>query len=108
MPASVNDALAGDAQQTLLAALARRYGADPFSACDAAAAIPGALWQAAGVDRPDANACGRWLRARRGPGLTGKPNRAGVVQWRLRGATAPVVALRAPLPATRPPAPPQA
>ena len=48
-----------DAQQTLLAALARHYGADPFSARDAAAAIPGDLWQAAGVARPDAGSCGR-------------------------------------------------
>ena len=69
MPASVNDALAGDAQQTLLAALARRYGADPFSACDAAAAIPGALWQAAGVDG------GVWREAQHPGALWYRPGR---------------------------------
>ncbi len=97
-----------EAQRALLAALARHYGADPFSARDAAAAIPAPVWSAAGVPRPDPAACGRWLRARRGPGLTGKPDRAGVVRWRLRGAAVPVAALRAPVPATRPPVPPQA
>ena len=83
-----------DPQQALLTALAQHYGDTAFSARDAAATLPALLWQAAGVPRPDANACGRWLRARRGPGLTGKPNRAGVVQWRVRGATGPAAALQ--------------
>jgi hypothetical protein len=107
----VNDhdtAPAGDAQQTLLAALAQRYADAAFSARDAAAAIPSALWLAAGVDRPDANSCGRWLRARRGPGLTGRSDRTGVVRWRVRGPTAPVAALQAPAAAASAPAPPLA
>jgi hypothetical protein len=62
MPMTDAPAPAGDAEQLLLAALAQHYGADPFSARDAAAAIPGTLWQAAGVTRPDASSCGRWLR----------------------------------------------
>ena len=99
---------AGSPEQLLLEALARHYGADPFSARDAAAAIPCTLWQAAGVARPDANACGRWLCARRSPGLTGRPNRAGVVRWQLKAATAPGAALQAPVPVTSVPAPPPA
>ena len=74
MPASVNDAPAGDAQQTLLAALAQRYGGDPFSARDAAASIPSTLWQGVGIGRPDANACGRWLCSHRSTTLVGRPD----------------------------------
>jgi hypothetical protein len=108
MPMTDTPALAGDAERRLLEALAQRYVGDPFSARDAAAAIPCTLWQAAGVARPDANSCGRWLRSHRSASLTGKPDRSGVVRWRLRGAASPVAALQAPAPAARPPAPPQA
>ena len=97
-----------DPQQALLAALARRYGGAEFSARSAAADIPGTMWSAAGVNRPDANSCGRWLRARRGPGLTGRPSRSGVVQWRVRGPTGPAAALQAPVPATSAPQTPLA
>ncbi len=96
-----------DAQQTLLAALAERYGADPFSARDAAVAIPAELWLAAGVARPDANSCGRWLRSHRSANLVGRSDRTGVVRWRLCGAASPVAARQAPVPAARPPASPQ-
>ena len=99
------DAPAGDAVQRLLEALAQHYVDTAFSARDAAAAIPGALWQAAGVTRPDASSCGRWLRSHRSATLVGKPDRTGVVRWRLRGATAPVAARRAPVPAAHAPAP---
>ena len=107
MPAAIDAAPAGDAERRLLEALVQRYAGDPFSARDAAAIIPAELWLAAGVARPDANSVGRWLRARRGPGLTGKPDRTGVVGWRLRGVAAPAAARHAPVPAARPPASPQ-
>ena len=105
--ASAGDAPAGPVQ-ALLAALAQCYGESPFSARAAATAIAAELWQAAGVDRPDAATAGRWLRARRGPGLTGRPDRTGVCQWRVRGATGSSAALQAPVPAPHAPAPPLA
>ncbi len=94
-----------DTEQQLLEALARHYGPAEFSARVAAAAIPGALWQAAGVACPDAGSCGRWLRSHRSATLVGKPDRTGVVRWRLRGAMAPVAARQAPVPVPRTPAP---
>jgi hypothetical protein len=99
MPAAIDAAPAGDAERHLLDALTQRYGADPFSARDAAAAIPSTLWSAAGVARPDAGSVGRWLRAHRSASLTGKPDRSGIVRWRLRAAAVPVAALQAPAPA---------
>ena len=100
--------MSDDPQQALLAALARRYGGAEFSARSAAANIPGTMWQSVGVTRPDANSCGRWLRARRGPRLTGRPSRSGVVGRCLRGPTEPAAALRAPVPAASVPASPPA
>jgi hypothetical protein len=88
MPASVNDAPtspAGNAEQQLLAALARRYADAEFTARSAAADLAPALWQAAGVARADAGSCGRGLRSRRSATLVGRPDRTGVVRWRLRG-----------------------
>jgi hypothetical protein len=99
---------AGDAEQRLLEALSERYGSGEFSARVAATDIPGILWQAAGVARPDASSCGRWLRSHRSATLVGKPDRTGVVRWRLRGAAAPVAARQAPGSATSVPAPPTA
>ena len=104
MPAAIDTAPAGDAERRLLEALVQRYAGDPFSARDAAAAIPSTLWEGVGIPRPDAGSVGRWLRAHRNAALTGKPDRSGVVRWRLRGATGPVAALQAPVPATRTPA----
>jgi hypothetical protein len=108
MPAAIDTAPAGDAERRLLEALVQRYAGDPFSARDAAAAIPSTLWEGVGIPRPDAGSVGRWLRAHRNAALTGKPDRSGVVRWRLRGATGPVAALQAPVPATRTPASPLA
>ena len=99
---------AGDAVQALLEALARHYGGAEFSARDAAVVIPGALWQAAGVARPDAASCGRWLRSRRSATLAGRPSRTGVVRWQLKAATGSAAALQAPVPASHAPAPPPA
>ncbi len=93
-------AYAGDAERRLLAALAERYAGGEFTARSAAVDLGPALWSAVGVARPDPAAVGRWLHSRRGPGLTGKPDRTGVVRWRLRGAAVPVAALQAPVPAT--------
>jgi hypothetical protein len=53
-PAPAGFAPAGDAERRLLEALAERYGAAEFSARAAAADLSPALWQAAGVPRPDA------------------------------------------------------
>ncbi len=100
--------MSDDAQQILLTALARQYGEAVSSARDAAAAIPASLWQGVGIPRPDPAACGRWLRARRGSGLTGRPDRTGIVRWRLRGPTAPGAALHAPGSAASTSAPPLA
>ena len=79
---------AGSPEQLLLEALARHYGPAEFSARGAAAAIPGTLWQAAGVARPDPAAVGRWLRVRKGVVaghvLANRKNRDGVALWRLR------------------------
>ena len=100
--------MSDDPQQALLAALARRYGGAEFSARSAAADIPGTMWQSVGVTCPDANSCGRRLRARRSASLVGRPDRRGVVGWCLRGPTEPAAALRAPAPAASVPAPPLA
>jgi hypothetical protein len=108
MPAAIDAAPAGDAERRLLEALAQHYGADPFSARAAAADIPRTLWQAAGVARPDAASCGRWLRSRRSATLVGRPSRTGVVRWQLKAATGPAAALQAPVPASHAPAPPPA
>jgi hypothetical protein len=71
-----------------MAALAERYAGVEFTARSAAADLDPALWQAAGVARPDAGSCGRWLRAHKGPvhgfALTGKVDRNGANRWRLR------------------------
>jgi hypothetical protein len=96
---------AGNAEQLLLAALAERYGGAEFSARSAAADLSPALWQVAGVPRPDAGSCGRWLRGRkeRGAALASRPNRDGVALWKLRGVPTPVA--RDPAPAEASPAP---
>jgi hypothetical protein len=100
--------------RVLLAALAQRYDDRPFSARDAAAGIPSPLWRAAGVPRPTADACGRWLRAHRSATLTAKADRNGVNQWRLKvpappapAAAAPAAAPQAALPVAGVPEPPQ-
>jgi hypothetical protein len=107
MPASVNDAPRG-AERRLLAALGRALRGAEFSARAAAADLDPRALAGRGVSRPDAASCGRWLRSHRSATLVGKPDRTGVVRWRLRGAAAPVAARQAPAPAARAPAPPQA
>ena len=97
---------AGSAERRLLEALAQHFGGAEFSARAAAADIPRTLWQAAGVARPDAASCGRWLRSRRSATLVGRPSRTGVVRWQLKAATGPSAALQAPEPVTSAPAPP--
>jgi hypothetical protein len=119
MPASVNDAPAGDAERRLLEALAERYGPAEFAARSAAAELDPALWAAAGVARPDPAAVGRWLRVRKGVVagyvLANRKNRDGVALWRVRPAEPRQVAppvprdpapLPPPSPETVPPKPP--
>ena len=91
--------------RALLDALAQRYADRPFSARDAAAGVSSTLWLAAGVSRLSPEACGKWLRYHRGPELTGKADRTGVVQWRVRlpeASGSASAALPAPAPAQRP------
>ena len=108
MLAAIDTAPAGDAERRLLEALAERYAGAEFSARSAASDLDPALWQSAGVVRPDASSVGRWLRSHRSATLTGKPDRSGIVRWCLRGATGPAAALQAPVPATSVPETPLA